>query len=102
MGVRMNVAYDNGAVRLAPGQEYHRFPKTTEGKLIRTGLAEYAEPTDVEDIRRLAGLDEADDEPVPSMALTKAQLIEMAIERGVEVEETDTKAALIGKIEAAG
>lgn len=40
MGVRMNVPWDDGTVRLVAGEEYFGFSPTLERRLVRSGLAE--------------------------------------------------------------
>lgn len=99
MGVRMNVAWDDGTVKLSPGDEYYDFPHSLQARLIKSGLATQLSLNEARAAAGMAALPHIEDRP--SMNMTKAELIEMAEELGIEYETDDNKSELIDKIERA-
>ena len=93
--IRFKVPYDNGTVCCAEGETCSEFTPGYAARLVRSGLAEFVPGNKgVNQLRAEAGLP-----PLPSMSMTKAELLEMAAERGVVVETDDNKADLVRKIE---
>lgn len=106
MGVRMNVPWDDGKVKLAIGDEHFGFPAILEGRMVRSGLAVWLPNETLNRLREWAGLkpltSPEEQLPEPSMVMTKAELVNLAKAKGVEIETDDNKAELVRKIEAAG
>lgn len=106
MGVRMKAPWDDGKVRLAVGEEYFGFNALLEARLVRAGLATWLPNETLNRIREWAGLaplaSPQEALPAASMTMTKAELLQLARARGIEVESDDNKASIITKIEAAG
>lgn len=97
MIIRFKVPFDNGTIKCEAGDTTSELPTSYAERLVRSGLAEIVTGNKaVNEMRAEMGMF-----PIPSMSMTKAELLAMADDQFVPVETDDNKADLIAKINAA-
>lgn len=97
MIIRFKVAFDNGPIRCEAGETSSDVPHGLARRLVKCGLAEVAMGNvGLNRMRADAGLP-----ALPSMSMTKPELIALARELGVEFETDDNKSELVRKIREA-